>query len=252
MKYVRFETRGLPAFGRLDGDTVVEIDGSPFLSPKETGKRYKLADIRLLAPCRPSKIFAMAGNYVDHLGSAPIPEEPKPFLKVPSSVIAPHDTILLPRGQNRVDEEAELVVVIGKPCRRVSRREALDYVFGYTCGNDVSARDWQKADLNWWRAKSSDTFTPLGPCLVTDIDASGLNITARINGEIVQRCNTSDLIHDIGTLIEFISASVTLEPEDLIFTGTAGAPAPLHDGDTVEVEIDEIGILTNPVKLEGE
>ena len=170
----------------------------------------------------PPRSFALAHNYGDHLqGKAP-PSEPQVFLKVPSSVINPGETIVLPSGQGRVDEEAELVVVMGKRCKAVRRADALDYVLGYTCGNDVSARVWQKTDLNWWRAKSSDTFSPFGPFIVTDIDPSAALITGRINGKEVQRCSSADLIFDIPALIEWISRSVTLEPGDLIFTGTSG------------------------------
>ena len=162
-------------------------------------------------------------------------------------MIGPGEPIVLPRGQGRVDEEAELVVVMGRRCRGVGRTEALSHVLGYTCGNDVSARVWQKNDLNWWRAKSSDTFSPLGPIIVTDIDPSAALIVGRINGREVQRCMSADLIFDVPSLIEWISRAVTLEPGDLIFTGTSGEPAELHGGDTVDVEIDGIGVLRNTV-----
>jgi 2-keto-4-pentenoate hydratase/2-oxohepta-3-ene-1,7-dioic acid hydratase in catechol pathway len=203
--------------------------------------------VRLLAPVSPSKIFALAHNYADHLQGKSPPREPQVFLKVPSSVIGPEDTIVLPRGQGRTDEEGELVVVMGRRCRSVSRSEALAYVLGYTCGNDVSARVWQKNDLNWWRAKSTDTFSPLGPFIVTDLDPASAAITARINGREVQRCSSTDLIFDVPALIEWISRWVTLQPGDLIYTGTSGEPAELHGGDTVEVAIDGIGVLRNPV-----
>ena len=149
-----------------------------------------------------------------------------------------------------MDEEGELVVVIGKPCRRCNQENAWDFVFGYTCGNDVSARVWQKNDLNWWRAKSSDTFSPIGPHIVTDIDATNQVVVARVNGEEVQRCNTKDFIHDIPYLMTFLSRSVTLLPGDLIYTGTTGVPAALSDGDVVEVEISDIGTLRNIVESE--
>jgi 2-keto-4-pentenoate hydratase/2-oxohepta-3-ene-1,7-dioic acid hydratase in catechol pathway len=192
----------------------------------------------------------MALNYKSHLGGHEAPKRPEPFFKVPSCIIGPGEPIVLPKGTSRVDEEAELVVVIGRKCSKVSKARALDYVFGYTCGNDVSARDWQRNDIQWWRAKSSDTFGPIGPYIVTDIDGSKLEVTARINGREVQRCNTSDLLFDIPTLISSISQVVTLYPGDLIFTGTSGTPAQIRDGDVVEVEIEGIGILSNPVKSE--
>ena len=252
MRIVRCEADGRVSWGALEpsergGSQVREIIGLPYGSRETASTARPLDSVRLLAPCAPSKIFALAHNYRDHLqGKAP-PAEPQIFLKVPSSVIGPGETIVLPRGQGRVDEEAELVVVMGKRCRGVSRAEALGYVLGYTCGNDVSARSWQKNDLNWWRAKSSDTFSPLGPVIVTDFDPAAALIVGRINGLEVQRCRSADLIFDVPSLIEWISRAVTLEPGDLIFTGTSGDPAELHGGDSVEVEIEGIGVLRNTV-----
>jgi 2-keto-4-pentenoate hydratase/2-oxohepta-3-ene-1,7-dioic acid hydratase in catechol pathway len=255
LRLIRFQAGDNPAFGLVEDGSVRTLSDSPFSAVNPTGSSYPLSDVKLLAPCLPSKIFALAYNYKSHLGGAEPPKEPQIFLKVPSSVIGPGDAIVLPRGEplhsstapGRVDEEAELVVVIGRRCRNVGREDALGYVFGYTCGNDVSARAWQKKDLSWWRAKSSDTFAPIGPAIVTDFDGANALITARINGREVQRCMTEDLFFDIPALIEWISASVTLEPGDLIFTGTAGSPAELHPGDVVEVEIEGIGVLSNPV-----
>jgi len=252
MRFARYEADNRECWGVVESQdgrtgTVEEITSSPFDEVKTTGKVHALDKVRLLAPCMPSKIFALAHNYADHLqGKAP-PAEPQVFLKVPSSVINPGETILLPPDQGRVDEEAELVVVMGKRCKGVRRAEALRFVLGYTCGNDVSARTWQKNDLNWWRAKSSDTFSPFGPFIVTDLDAGAARITGRINGRDVQHCTSSHLIFDVPALIEWISRSVTLEPGDLIYTGTSGQPAELHAGDTVEVEIEGIGVLSNPV-----
>jgi len=252
MRIARCEVDGRVLWGIVEsvegsGDRVRTILGDPFGVRITTAESRPLGSVRILAPVVPSKIFALAHNYGDHLqGKAP-PKEPQVFLKVPSSVIGPEEAVLLPRGQGRVDEEGELVVVMGMRCRSVRRDEALRYVLGYTCGNDVSARVWQKNDLNWWRAKSSDTFSPLGPFIVTDLDPSAAVIAVRINGREVQRCKSSDLIFDVPALIEWISASVTLEPGDLIFTGTSGEPAELHDGDDVEVAIGGIGVLRNPV-----
>jgi 2-keto-4-pentenoate hydratase/2-oxohepta-3-ene-1,7-dioic acid hydratase in catechol pathway len=248
MKFVRFDAGTGPAYGLVEGETVRGLSRSPFDSVGRNGESFPLQGIKLLAPCLPSKIFALAYNFKSHLGEIKTPKEPQVFLKVPSSVIGPGDAVVLPDGQGRVDEEAELVVVMGRRCRNVGKEEALEYVFGYTCGNDVSARMWQKNDLNWWRAKSSDTFAPLGPAIVTGIDASNALVTARINGREVQRCATRDLIFDVPALIQWISASVTLEPGDLIYTGTSGSPAEIHAGDVVEVEIEKIGVLSNPVK----
>jgi len=250
MKIVRYLAEGRISYGEVEDETVKQIRGNPFDKIAYTGSEYPLSEIRLLAPSTPSKILAMALNYKSHLRSATAPTKPEPFFKTPSCIIGPGEPIIIPKGTNRVDEEAELVAVIGKRCSKVSKAEALDYLLGYTCGNDVSARDWQKGDTQWWRAKSSDTFGPLGPLMVTDIDGSKLNIWARVNGKDVQHCNTSELLFDIPTLISFISQVVTLLPGDLIYTGTSGAPAQIKDGDTVEVEIEGIGTLSNPVKAE--
>jgi len=252
MRIARYEEDGRVLWGMVEsvegsGDRVRPIIGDPFGALGTAMDSQPIATVRLLAPAVPSKIFALAHNYADHLqGKAP-PREPQIFLKVPSSVINPGEAIVLPRGQGRVDEEGELVVVMGARCRSVRREDALRYVLGYTCGNDVSARVWQKTDLNWWRAKSSDTFSPLGPFIVTDLNPAEAVIAARINGREVQRCRSADLIFDVPALIEWISASVTLEPGDLIYTGTSGEPAELHDGDVVEIAIGGIGVLRNPV-----
>jgi 2-keto-4-pentenoate hydratase/2-oxohepta-3-ene-1,7-dioic acid hydratase in catechol pathway len=252
MKYARFELGGRIAFGVLEEGArfVREIYGTPFSDPGRPGAAHPLDSVKLLAPCKPSKIFALANNYRDHLHGSTPPREPQVFLKVPSAVIDPEDPIVLPRDQGRVDEEGELVVVMGKHCRGASPADAMSYVLGYTCGNDVSARVWQKNDLNWWRAKSSDTFAPFGPWICTDLDPSSITITARINGREVQRCATRDLIFDVPTLVAWISRAVTLEPGDLIYTGTSGAPGELHAGDIVEVEASGIGVLRNPVTQE--
>ena len=250
MKFIRYEKESKVYYGIVENDTVTEMTTSPFEPYQLKNIQHPLSKIKILPPCEPTKIFALAGNFRNHLGDKRPPQEPKPFLKVTSSVIPTGETIELPKDQPRIEEEAELVVVIGKRCRKVSAEETLQYVLGYTCGNDVSAREWQKNDQNWWRAKSSDTFSPLGPFIATDIDGARLEILARINGTEVQHCNTADMIFDIPYLISFLSRSVTLEPGDLIFTGTSGVPAQIHDGDTVEIEIENIGILKNPVRME--
>jgi 2-keto-4-pentenoate hydratase/2-oxohepta-3-ene-1,7-dioic acid hydratase in catechol pathway len=248
VKLVRFRAGERSCFGLLEGQEVRELEGPPFDGVRPAGVRFALSEVRLLPPVLPSKIFALAHNYRDHLGGREPPAEPQVFLKVPSSISGPEDAILLPAGAGRVDEEAELVAVIGRRCRDVRPPDAPGCVLGYTCGNDVSAREWQKKDLNWWRAKSSDTFSPLGPCIVTDLDPASARIVGRINGREVQRCLAADLIFDVSALIAWITRWVTLEPGDLIFTGTSGAPAELHDGDAVEVEIEGIGVLRNPVR----
>lgn len=255
MTYVRYLAGGRASYGVVEGGVVEAISAPPWLEHRRLGYRTPIERARLLAPCEPGTIFAMAGNYLDHLRSEHVaepvpPAEPKPFVKVSSSVIGPGEAIVIPREQELVEEEAELVVVMGRQCRRVTPEEAMECVFGYTCGNDVSARAWQKADRNWWRAKSADTFTPIGPVIVTGIDGSNLEVRARVNGREVQRCNTRDMIHGIGALVSFLSRAVTLRPGDLVFTGTTGVPGRIADGDTVEIDISGIGILSNPVRKE--
>ena len=250
MRFARYEVQGEVTYGVVEGEWLKSITTTPFEPYQITGHQHRLSEVRLLAPCTPSKVLAMALNYKSHLGDREAPTQPEPFFKASNSVIGPGDTIVLPRNAGRIEEEAELVVVIGRRCTRVSEGDALGYVLGYTCGNDVSARMWQRADMQWWRAKSSDTFCPVGPYIDTEANAPNLDIWARINGREVQHCRSSELLFDIPTLISFISQVVTLEPGDLIFTGTSGRPAELHDGDVVEVEVSGIGTLHNPVRAE--
>ena len=253
--FARYEANGEVAYGVVEGDTVKQISARPFEDYQITGQTHPLSDVRLLAPVEPSKIVAIGLNYRSHLGDREPPKVPEPFLKTPSSIIGPNDTIVIPReaieeGVN-VQEEAELTVVIGKRCKRATKDNALSYVLGYTCGNDVSGRPWQRNDLQWWRAKSSDTFTPLGPFIVTDLDPDNLNLAARVNGETAQDSNTSDLLHNVPTIIEFVSRAMTLEPGDVIMTGTPGEPVDIKDGDKVEIEVEGVGVLSNPVKTEA-
>ena len=204
----------------------------------------------MLAPHVPRKIVAIGLNYPSHLGDVEPTVVPEPFLKASTSVIGPGDVIKIPRDAHKVQEEGELAVVIGRRCKGASKADALSYILGYTCGNDVSDRQWQHGDLQWWRAKSSDTFAPLGPFIVTDLDPGNLHLIARVNGRVVQESSTSDITHDVPNIIEFISRVMTLEPGDVVMTGTPGQPADLHPGDIVEVEIEGIGVLTNPVEAE--
>jgi 2-keto-4-pentenoate hydratase/2-oxohepta-3-ene-1,7-dioic acid hydratase in catechol pathway len=255
MEYVRFRSRVTgsdPRWGEVrDDGTVVPLTAAPWRSDHEpTGDPLPLADLQLLAPVEPSKLVAMALNYPTHLGERPAPTRPEAFLKAPTCVIAPGDEIVIPRGTTRVDAEGELVAVIGTRCRHVSPAAALDHVFGYTCGNDVSARDWQNGDKQWFRAKASDTFGPMGPKLVTGLDPAALDLRVRIDGVEVQASSTGEMIYDLPTIIASISEVMTLEPGDVIFTGTPGVPGQLTDGCTVEVEISGIGVLSNPVARE--
>ena len=211
-----------------------------------------MKDVHLLAPCMPSKIVCVGRNYVEHakeLGNE-VPKMPLIFLKPPSSVIASGDAIVLPPQSAQVEHEAELVVVIGKRGRNVTSESARDYILGYTIGNDVTARDLQKTDGQWTRAKGFDTFCPFGPWIDTDFDPSDALITCRVNGQMRQLTSTRDMVFGIGVLIAYASSVMTLEPGDLFFTGTPAGVSQLKAGDVVEVEIDGLGVLKNPVKAE--
>ena len=255
MKFARYQVNGSIAYGLVEGDEIRQITTTPFQKYQITDKHHSISDINILAPTIPNKIIAIGLNYKSHLKGSPIgdreaPKVPEPFFKTTSSVIGPNGTIVIPKDATNVQEEAELAVVIGKKCKGATKANALQYILGYTCGNDISARDWQREDLQWWRAKSSDTFAPIGPYIVTDIDPSDLQLMARINGKVVQESSTSNLIHNIPTILEFISRVITLEPGDIIMTGTPGQPKNLEHGDKVEVEIEGIGILENSVVSE--
>jgi 2-keto-4-pentenoate hydratase/2-oxohepta-3-ene-1,7-dioic acid hydratase in catechol pathway len=252
MKLVRFRTgpEAHPRYGRVEGDVVVPIAGGLTGPYDPAGDALPLNRVTLLAPVQPRQILAVALNYQSHLGERSPSEKPELFWKAPSSVVGPGHPIVLPAASERVDYEGELVAVIGRTCRKVSREAALDYVLGYTCGNDVSARDWQRGDQQWWRAKSADTFSPLGPWIVDGLDPAALHLTTRVNGRVVQDTPTRLMIHDVAAVVSFASQFVTLEPGDLIFTGTSGQTQPLHPGDVVEVEVDAVGVLQNPVVAE--
>ena len=251
MKFARYEAHGEVAYGIVEGDVVKQITAAPYDDYQVTDHTHALSEIRLLAPVVPGKIIAIGLNYRSHLGDLEPPKVPEPFIKTTSSVIGPGDTIVIPceaiEEGDRLQPEAELAVVMGKRCKRATRDDALSFVLGYTCANDFSARHWQANDMSWWRAKSSDTFAPLGPFIVTDLDPGNLHLTGRINGRIVQDQVTSDLLHGVPAIIEFVSRALTLEPGDVIMSGTPGQPGDVHPGDTVEIEIEGIGVLANPV-----
>ncbi len=253
-KYARYEAHGETAYGVVEGDTVRQLTGPPYESHEVTDHTHALSEVKLLSPVVPGKVVAIGLNYRSHLGDRTPPKVPEPFFKTTSSVIGPGESVVIPRDAIaegvRVQPEAELSLVIGKRCKGATKANALGFVLGYTCGNDVSARDWQENDLQWWRAKSSDTFTPLGPFIVTDLDPGNLHLMGRINGKMVQDQITSDLLHDVPTIIEFVSRVVTLEPGDVIMTGTPGRPGDIHEGDVMEIEIEGIGVLSNPVRAE--
>ena len=252
--YARYLADGEIHHGTVEGDSVRDLTAAPYKAHDATDRVRALDAVKLLSPVMPGKVVAIGLNYRSHLGDRTPPRVPEPFFKTASSVVGPGDDIIIPKealaeGVN-VQPEAELALVIGKTARRVSAEDALDYVLGYTCGNDVSARTWQANDLSWWRAKSSDTFTPLGPVIVSGLDPSDLRLVGRINGEISQEQTTGDLLYGVPRIIEFVSSVLTLNPGDVIMTGTPGSPSNIGDGDVVDVEIDGIGKLSNPVRNE--
>lgn len=206
--------------------------------------------MRLLAPCEPGKVIAVGLNYKSHLGERPAPTEPGLFTKLPSAIVGPEADIVRPAGggAENLHFEGELVVVIGKRASRVPVAEAGDYVFGVTAGNDVSERNWQRNDLQWFRAKASDTFGPLGPVLARGLDYDDLQLQTRLNGEVVQSARTSDLLFDVRTIVSYVSRFVTLEPGDVIYTGTPGTTRAMKPGDVVEVELEGVGVLRNRVR----
>ncbi|MEM0202642.1 MAG: fumarylacetoacetate hydrolase family protein [Archaeoglobaceae archaeon] len=210
---------------------------------------FPLSSVKFLPPVTPGKIIAVGLNYVDHANELhlPIPEEPIIFLKPPSAVIGDNDFIVLPQQSKRVDYEGELAVVIKKRCKNVPKERAHEFILGYTCFNDVTARDLQAKDVQWTRAKSFDTFAPLGPYIAELDDASKLKIETRVNGEVKQRSNTSNMIFDVPALLEFVSSIMSLEAFDVIATGTPAGIGALKAGDLVEVEIEKIGTLRNRV-----
>jgi 2-keto-4-pentenoate hydratase/2-oxohepta-3-ene-1,7-dioic acid hydratase in catechol pathway len=246
------------SFGAVEGEaeanpdavTVAEIDGHPFGTVRFTGQRWALPDVRLLSPILPSKVVCVGRNYIEHAAEhgAEVPSEPLLFLKPSTSVIGPHDVIRLPIQSKQVEHEAELAVVIGAPgARRVGRAEAAAAIFGYTCGNDVTARDLQRSDGQWTRAKGFDSFCPLGPWITTGVDVSDVEVRCEVNEEVRQLGRTKDMVFDVPTLVSYISHVMTLLPGDIILTGTPAGVSPIVAGDTVTVLIEGVGVLANRV-----
>ena len=247
-RYVRYAQGSTTSYGVLEGETIRELKGDLFAGPVETGRVVKLPEVRLLAPCTPSKVIAVGLNYKSHLGERPAAAYPGLFAKLPTSIVGPEASIVAPEDALDLHFEGELVVVIGKRARNVSAADAPQYVFGVTAGNDVSERAWQKNDLQWFRAKASDTFGPLGPAIVTGLDYGDLLLQTRVNGTVLQSQRTKDLIFDVPAIISYVSRFVTLEPGDVIYTGTPGSTRAMKPGDIVEVEIEGIGVLRNKVE----
>ncbi|HXF68688.1 MAG TPA: fumarylacetoacetate hydrolase family protein [Thermoflexus sp.] len=254
MRIGRIMTEKGPQFVMVEDDMLYALLGDPFHGEFQRGDPLGSIDTASwLAPCMPSKIIAVGRNYVEHAReqNAEVPQEPLIFLKPPSAVIGPGSPIRLPPQSQQVEHEAELAVVIGRRGKDIPEHEAWDYVFGVTCGNDVTARDLQRRDGQWTRSKGFDTFCPLGPWIVTHLspeEISNAEILCRVNGEVRQRGNTREMVFPVPQLIAYISSVMTLEPGDVILTGTPAGVGPLHSGDWVEVEVQGVGVLRNPVQ----
>lgn len=260
-KYVRFRHAGVTAYGIWDGDVVIELEGDLFGGAGPTGRIANVSEVRLLVPCEPSKVLAVGLNYASHrehversdgvlhnTAGRPVPaDEPGVFAKFPSSLIADGEEIVLPVGASNVHFEGELVLVVGRTAKNVSVADARGYVFGVTIGNDLVDRHWLLDDLQWFRAKGSDGFGPIGPAIVTGIDYDDLRLETRVNGEVRQSSRTSELVFSPNELVSYCSRYVTLLPGDVIFTGTPGRTQAVARGDVIEVEIEGIGILRNAV-----
>ena len=246
VQYARYQHDGAIGYGVVDGATVRVLDGD-FLQPHaETGETLALADVTLLPPTLPTKVLAVGLNYSSHSGSAGAGNPPL-FAKFPSSLVGQDGAIMLPPDSSNVHYEGEMVIVIGKRAQNVPEARVADYVFGITAGNDVSARDWQSSDLQWVRAKGSDTFGPVGPVVARGLGYDDVLVETRVNGEVRQSERTSHLIHNVAKIVSFTSRYVTLEPGDLIFTGTPGRTARLAPGDVVEITVEGVGTLRNRV-----
>ena len=258
MKIARFSTRsssgagGDPRFGIVDGDELVVLAGDPMFAGFETtDERVPLSEAKLLAPVIPrSKVVAVGKNFVDHVAEfgGEVPKEPLLFLKPNTSVIGPGDAIVVPRQSKRVDFEGELAIVIGSIARNVAEADVDSVIFGYTIANDVTARDLQKSDGQWARAKGFDTFCPLGPVIETEFEVAANTVQSRLNGESRQSAPFTDMVHSVASIVAYVSAAFTLLPGDVILTGTPAGVGRMVDGDVIEIEISGIGILSNPVR----
>ena len=242
-------------YGIITDEWFQPIAGSPFehelVTMQPSGQPMALSSIRLLAPCQPSKIVCVGRNYADHAAEhgAEVPKEPLIFLKPPSAVVGPNDAIVLTSLSQQVEHEAELVAVVRVRARHLTRENALDCLLGYTCGNDVTARDLQRRDGQWSRAKGFDSFCPLGPWIETELDPSDQEVSCLVNGQVRQRGNTRDMVFDMKALLVYVTAVMTLEPGDILMTGTPSGVSPITSGDEVDVSVSGVGVLRNPVQF---
>lgn len=251
MRLVRYAWKDETGFGELRDDQIWPWTGSPLTGGAVAGNRQPIAlkAATLLVPCEPSKIIGIGRNYAEHAAehAAEVPTAPLMFLKAPSSLLGPDQPIVLTPLSQQVEHEAELAVVIGRRCRDVAPDDVASVILGYTCANDVTARDLQRQDGQWARAKSFDTFCPLGPWIETELDVRALEVTCHVQGQLRQRGSTADMVFGVATLVSYVSRMMTLEPGDVILTGTPAGVGPLHPGDTVTVRVEGVGELNNPV-----
>jgi 2-keto-4-pentenoate hydratase/2-oxohepta-3-ene-1,7-dioic acid hydratase in catechol pathway len=248
IRYVRYQTEGRTGWGVLQGERIREIDGDLFGRHRTTDRWVDLADVALLPPTEPRKVVAVGLNYQSHLGERDPAAYPGLFTKYPTSLVGHGADIVRPPEANNLHYEGEMVLVIGRTCSQVSEEEAPACIFGITAGNDVSERDWQAADLQWFRAKASDTFGPVGPAIAVGLDPDDVLVETRLNGEVRQHQRTTGLIFDTAEIVSYVSRYVTLQPGDLIFTGTPGSTAPMANGDVAEIEVEGVGVLRNTVR----
>ncbi len=250
-RFIRYKTAEKIGWGIFEENGIAEITGNPALGFDRTGNYFSLSQIILLAPVEPSKIVCVGLNYKDHVkesqSATEVPKSPVLFLKPPSALIGPGEKIIYPEMSNRVDYEAELGIVIGRRCHQVAEVEAEDYIFGLTCANDVTARDLQKSDGQWTRGKGFNSFCPVGPWIINNLAYRDLSIESYLNGDLKQSARTSMMIFPVPFLISFISKVMTLNPGDLILTGTPAGISPMQPGDRIEVRIEGIGSLVNDV-----
>ncbi len=249
MKYIRFKRDDVVGYGILEGKMIREIKGDIYRDYQLADKVYNLAEVEILAPCRPERIVCVGLNYKDHAQelNMDLPKEPIIFLKPATAIIGPKEEITYPTMSSQVDYEAELAIVIKDKIKDISKEEASEHILGYTCFNDITARDLQAKDGQWTRAKSFDTFAPIGPAIVSDIDVSNLKIELFQNGQLKQSSNTSQMIFDVAEVISFISQIMTLKPGDIIATGTPPGIGSVEAGDQLEVRIEEVGSLFNTI-----
>ena len=245
--YVRYEQDGIASWGELDGPNIHQLNGAPYLNGNRTGTTIMRSAVKLLAPVEPKLAFMTALNFKSHLGDREPAAYPGLFTVPVSSIIGPEDDIVRPAESINLHYEAEMIIVIGKHAENVPLEDAGDYIFGVTIGNDVSERDWQRNDIQWLRAKGTRGFNAVGPHLVKGLNSSNLEIEGRLNGERVQGQNSSDMLFDMNFMVHYISKYFTLEPGDIIWSGTMGSTKKMVPGDVYEVEIEGVGILKNKV-----